>query len=339
MSETLSLAIPSRGRISDHAIEFLARCGMGILRPNQKQYSAIVPSMPDVRVHLQRAADIIDQISDRNADIGITGYDLFLEHRREGSEVVVLHDDLGFSRARLELAVPDSWVDVSHINDLAELALIFRREGRDLRVATSYPHLVRDFLLERRINNFGLTETGGSVEAAPALGSADIIADIVETGTALSENRLKTLTGGTILESNACVVGNAVTLKASREKRAIIRRILDLIDAHLDGKNAFTLTANVRGGSEAEVARLVLDKSELAGIEGPSVSKLYSKSADGLTSWYAISVTVQSESLLSAVDHFRSIGASSVIARPASYVFLEASRSYTNLLHTLGLSS
>ena len=247
LSETLSLAIPSRGRISDHAIEFLARCGMGILRPNQKQYSAIVPSMPDVRVHLQRAADIIDQISDRNADIGITGYDLFLEHRREGSEVVVLHDDLGFSRARLELAVPDSWVDVSHINDLAELALIFRREGRDLRVATSYPHLVRDFLLERRINNFGLTETGGSVEAAPALGSADIIADIVETGTALSENRLKTLTGGTILESNACVVGNAVTLKASREKRAIIRRILELIDAHLDGKNAFTLTANVRG--------------------------------------------------------------------------------------------
>ncbi len=338
MAETLSFAIPSRGRIGDLAKDFLTACGMNVLRPNPKQYVALVPSMPDVRIHMQRAADIIDQISQGNADIGITGYDLFLEHRNEGSDVFVIQEDLGFSRARLEIAVPDSWVDVSHIDDLAELALSFRHEGRDLRVATSYPNLVRDFLLGQSIHNFALAAAGGSVEAAPAMGSADVIADIVQTGTALNENRLKTVAGGTILESKACLVGCMRTLKSSPSKLGVTRRVLELFDAYLDGSKAFTLTANVAGESEEQIAKLVLDESELAGVEGPTVSKLYSRSANASASWYAVNVTVRSTSLLAAVDHFRSIGASSVIARPATYVFHESSPSYQKLVEELGIS-
>jgi ATP phosphoribosyltransferase len=329
--------IPSRGRIGDLATDFLTACGMSVLRPNPKQYVALVPSMADVRVHMQRAADIIDQISQGNADIGITGYDLFLEHRSEGGDVFVIRDDLGFSHARLEIAVPDSWVDVAHIDDLAELALNFRHEGRDLRVATSYPNLVREFLLRQSIHNFALIEAGGSVEAAPGMGSADVIADIVQTGTALIENRLKTVASGTILDSKACLVGCTRTLKSSRSKLALTRRVLELFDAYLDGSDAFTLTANVAGKSEKQIAGLVLDESELAGVEGPTVSKLYSKSANASGSWYAVNVTVRSESLLAAVDHFRSIGASSVIARPATYVFHESSASYRKLIKALGI--
>ena len=223
MPETLSFALPSRGRIGDLTNEFLRACGMNVLRPNPKQYLGLVPSMPDIRVHMQRAADIIDQLSRGNADIGITGYDLFLEHRTESGNVFVIRDDLGFSRARLELAVPDSWVDIAHVDDLAELALTFRRNGHELRVATSYPNLVRDFLLDLSIHNFALIEAGGSIEAAPGMGSADIIADIVQTGTSLVENRLKTLTGGTILNSKACLVGCVRTLKANRSKLNLIR--------------------------------------------------------------------------------------------------------------------
>ena len=337
VTETLSFAIPSRGRIGDLATDFLTACGMNVSRPNPKQYVARVPSMPDLRIHMQRAADIIDQISQGNADIGITGYDLFLEHRSEAGDVFLIQEDLGFSHARLEIAVPDSWVDVSHIDDLAELALSFRHEGRDLRVATSYPNLVRDFLLSRSIHNFSLVEAGGSVEAAPAMGSADIIADIVQTGTALNENRLKTIAGGTILSSKACLVGCTRTLKLSPSKLSLTRIVLELFDAYLDGSKAFTLTANVAGESEEQIARLVLDESELAGVEGPTISKLYSKSADASASWYTVNVTIRSNSLLAAVDHFRSIGASSVIARPATYVFHESSPSYRRLIEELGI--
>ena len=255
VTQTLSFAIPSRGRIGDLATDFLTACGMNVSRPNPKQYVARVPSMPDLRIHMQRAADIIDQISQGNADIGITGYDLFLEHRSEAGDVFLIQEDLGFSHARLEIAVPDSWVDVSHIDDLAELALSFRHEGRDLRVATSYPNLVRDFLLSRSIHNFSLVEAGGSVEAAPAMGSADIIADIVQTGTALNENRLKTIAGGTILSSKACLVGCTRTLKLSPSKLSLTRIVLELFDAYLDGSKAFTLTANVAGESEEQIAR------------------------------------------------------------------------------------
>ena len=337
MTETLSFAIPSRGRIGDLAAAFMAACGMKVLRPNPKQYAALIPSMPGVRVHMQRAADIIYQVAEGNADIGITGYDLYLERRSERSDVFVIHDDLGFSRARLEIAVPDSWIDVSHVDDLAELALSFRREGRDLRVATSYPRLVRDFLLSRSIHNFHLAEAGGTVEAAPAMGSADVIVDVVETGTSLSENRLKTVGGGTILESKACLVGCARTLRSSPSKLALARKVLEFVDAHLDGSKAVTLTANVAGESEEQIAKLVMNQTELAGVEGPTVSRLYSKSKNDLASWYAVSVTVRSRSLLAAVDHFRSIGASSVIARPASYVFHEFSASHRKLLDQLGI--
>ena len=82
---------------------------------------------------------------------------------------------------------------------------------------------------------------------------------------------------------------------------------------------------------------VVLDEYELSGVEGPTVSKLYSKSAVQGRSWYAVNVTVRSDSLLAAVDHFRSIGASSVIARPATYVFLKSSMSYCKMLDSLGI--
>lgn len=335
----MSFAIPSRGRIGERALEFLASCGLTVLRPNPKQYAAEVPSMPELRIHLQRASDIIEQIADGNADIGITGLDLYLEHKREGDDVEMLHEDLGFSHARLEVAVPDNWVDVSHIHDLAEVALTFRHEGRNLRVATSFPSLTRGFFLKQSINNFQLMESAGSVEAAPALGSADVIVDVVETGTALKENRLKTVAEGTVLESRACLLGNLRSLKASGGKRDIARRVLELIEAHLEGRRAFTLTANVQGETEEEVARRVLANSEVAGVEGPTISKVYSKSPAPGVEWYAVSVTVKAGALLRAVDHLRSIGASSVIARPTAYVFYGSSKGFSKLLKKLGLEA
>lgn len=339
MADVLSFAIPSRGRIGEQSVEFLDACGMGVQRPNPKQYAASIPSMPELRVHLQRAADIIEQVAEGNADIGISGFDLYLEHRREGDDVILLHEDLGFSHARLEVAVPDSWADVSHMDDLAEVAIAFRHEGRDLRVATSFPNLARSFLLEQSINNFMLVEAAGTVEAAPSMGSADVVVDVVETGTALKENRLKTLGDGAVVESRACLLGNSRTLRASQAKRDLTRRVLELVDAHLEGRQAYTLTANIQGKSEAEVARRVLANSEVAGVEGPTVSRVYSKSAETGAAWYAIGVTVNAGALQRAVDHFRSIGASSVIARRAAYVFHASSESYRRLLEKLRLEA
>ena len=120
------------------------------------------------------------------------------EHRAEDDDVVVVHPELGFQRCALVLAVPEGWVDVSAVADLADVAAELRRAGRELRVATKYVNLTRQFLYDRGITYFNLVEVSGALEAAPALDTADIICDLTSSGVTLRENRLKTIAGGTV---------------------------------------------------------------------------------------------------------------------------------------------
>src|SRR5262249_33471179 len=143
-----------------------------------------------------------------SADLGVTGLDAYHEARREGGDSLVIYDDLGYGRCELVVAVPEAWIDVTSMADLVEIAEDFKTRGRELRVATTFPNQTQRSLLSRGVNYFSLVHASGAVEAQPAMGSADIITDIVETGTSLRENRLKTLRDGTIIKSNACLIAN-----------------------------------------------------------------------------------------------------------------------------------
>jgi ATP phosphoribosyltransferase len=242
------------------------------------------------------------------------------EHQREDDGVLILQKELGYSGCSLVLAVPEGWIDVSSVTDVAEISAELRKRGQELRVATKYPNLARQFLFDNGINYFSVVESSGAIEAAPALNAADVIVDIVSSGVTLRENRLKRVSGGLIIESQACLVGNKAALRDSPEKLELTRQVLELIEAQLRSRDYFSLTGNILGDSPEAVARRVTSHAEVAGLRGPTISKVYSKS-DGDESWYAATVVVQSKLLLEAIDALRRAGAGDVSVAPLRYVF------------------
>ena len=146
----LRLAIASKGW-EDDTLRFLGQCGLRVDRSNPRQYRASMRGLPTgpAEVVFQRATDIFDEVNGGSVDLGITGYDIVAEHRAEEDEIVVVHGELGFRRCSLVVAVPEGWVDVTSVSDLAEVAVELRSAGRELRVATKYPNLTRQFLYGR----------------------------------------------------------------------------------------------------------------------------------------------------------------------------------------------
>lgn len=332
--DLLRFALPSKGEMETPTLLFLDSCGLRVERPNARQYAASIPSLPGTVVLFQRAADIAGKVEEGSADLGITGYDTVAEHRHESSDLIVVEQSLGYSGCELVLAVPDSWVDISSVADIAEISAEFRDRGRDFRVATKYPRLVRQFFFEKGINHFALVESKGALEAAPLMGYADLIADLTSSGTTLRENRLKLISGGSILRSSACLIGNRRALRQDPEKLALTRLILESFEARQRADRFYSVTANIRGSSPDAVAELVLQQPEYAGMQGPTVARVYSKVSDGAT-WYAVTIVVERSRLIGAVDHLRACGGTSVTVYAARYVFGDVSRTYQNLLRTL----
>ncbi|HIN04796.1 MAG TPA: ATP phosphoribosyltransferase, partial [Dehalococcoidia bacterium] len=258
----------------------------------------------------------------------LTGLDRLLEYRTDENQVVPLIEDLRFGRCEFVLAVPESWLDVTSVADLADLALEFRQDGKQLRIANKYPRLLQRYLFAKGINFFTLVPASGTLEAAPTAGYADLIADLTATGTTLRENGLKTLDEGTVLVSQACLIGNPDLLAASPGGLQLARSIVELMEANLRAEPYYRLTADVRGSSAQEVSALVLSRPDLAGLRGPTVARVYNVEEQD---WYSVSLLIKKDKLLEAVDHLRSCGAIDIAASQVSYLFDEHSHAYQNL--------
>lgn len=333
----LRLALPSKGMEED-TLRFLHGCGLAVERTNPRQYRASMRGLPTgpVEIVFQRAADIFAEVDQGTVDLGITGYDIVAEHRAEDDQVVVVHGELGYQQCALVAAVPEGWVDVGAVSDLAEVAAGLRASGRELRVATKYGNLTRQFLYDRGISYFSLVEVSGALEAAPSLDTADIIVDLTSSGVTLRENRLKTIAGGTVLPSQACLIGNRMALKRHPNKLEATRGLLEMIEAYLRARRHVSLTANIRGESEEAVARAVTapgapgagGSAAWAGLRGPTVARVYPKEPglerdaerDART-WFAATVVVSENHLLPAVEALRRAGASEITATQVRYVF------------------
>ena len=246
----LRLALPSSGALFDGTSKLFTDSGMGIRRANSRRYTAAIPQFPGVDVLFQRQSDITTQVDSGSADIGIVGLDRFYESRLERGESVLIHKDLGFGNSKLVIAVPDAWLDVTSMADLADIALEFRSKGRDLRIASKYQRLVKRFLNQNDVNYVSMVYVSGGLEAAPVIGYADVIADITATGTTLRENDLRILLDGTVMKSQSVMIGNARTLANDQNKLQHIRQILEKIDATLRASDNQKASANVEEHSE-----------------------------------------------------------------------------------------
>jgi len=339
METRVSIALPSKGALADPTLDFLRSCDLKVAKPNPRQYVATIPALPRLDVLFQRVTDIVYKLADGTVDLGITGLDVVKELAGDNDDVLVIQPNLGYGDCELVLAVPESWIDVETIADVADVALDFREgQRRNLRVATKFTTLARRFLHEHGIHHFTLVEAEGAIEAAPTLGYADIIVDLSATGTTLRENHLKPLTDGVLLESYACLIGNARRLRECPEVLEIARTILEVFDATLNGGNYYQLSANVHGASPEAIAHAVASHPVTRGLQGPTVAPIFAANTpepdDG--QWYNVTIITHRKQLMAAVAHLRSIGGTQTTVIPVRYVFLPQSPSYEHLLKLLG---
>ena len=218
---TLTLAIPSKGRLMEATADLLAKAGFTIDRLGaDRGYRGLLKGLDRVEIAFLSASEIAQNLRDGKIDLGVTGQDLLHEKIAPQDADVRLLVRLGFGPADVVVAVPECWLDVASMADLDEIAESFyERHGRRLRVATKYHNVTRRFFAEKGVTGYRIVESLGATEGAPAAGIAEIIVDITTTGSTLAANHLKILDDGVILRSCAVLAGRTAALADPRAAR------------------------------------------------------------------------------------------------------------------------
>lgn len=215
---SVTLALPSKGRLKEKTLAVLEKAGYKVVLPDDdRNYRARVEGEDDLDILFLSASEIARELGYGSVDLGVTGEDLARETLAHADERVAIEAQLGFGHADVVVAVPEVWRDVTTMADLDDVAADFRqRHGRRLRIATKYWRLTQQFFSQKHgIQVYRIVESLGATEGAPAAGSADMIVDITSTGSTLRANRLKVLEDGIILRSQACLVRPAAAIPAA----------------------------------------------------------------------------------------------------------------------------
>ncbi|MDE2305641.1 MAG: ATP phosphoribosyltransferase, partial [Gammaproteobacteria bacterium] len=215
-SMRLRIAIQKSGRLTDASLDLLARCGLRYQRAKD-QLMGHGENMP-LDVLFVRDDDIPDLVQEDVCDLGLVGLNVIEEKRLAfaAAGIEPLFEQvqrLDFGHCRLAIAVPDGF-DYRGPRSLV---------GR--RIATTYPAILGRFLAEHGVDA-QVVVLSGSVEIAPRLGRADLICDLVSTGSTLAANHLREVE--TVLASQAVLIRTPVPIPA--EKREWTRRLLLRID-------------------------------------------------------------------------------------------------------------
>lgn len=212
MSEKLVVAIPSKGRLKENTEEILAAAGFKVVSPfGERNYRGLIEGYKDIEVAFLSASEIARELANGSVHLGVTGEDLVKENIVHFDHFTCKVQPLGFGHADVVVALPESWIDVTSMEDLDDVAAGFRtRHGRRLRVATKYWNLTQRFFAGHGIAVYRIVESLGATEGAPAAGLADAIVDITSTGSTLRANHLKTLDDGIILRSQANLFSSRV---------------------------------------------------------------------------------------------------------------------------------
>lgn len=238
---------------------------------------------PDFQAIFVRAADIPEFVADGAADLGVTGADLIAERDRDVAELL----DLGFGRCRLALAVPEASA-IRHPADIPPGS----------RVATSFPGITRSFFETMGVS-IQVAPVSGATEIAPHLGVADLIVDLVSTGSTLRVNRLREV--ATILESTARVVANRATLADPAHDRAV-REVVAALESVLRARAKRYLMANV---PRAQIGAV---REVLPGINGPTIVEVQDAGA-----WVAAHAVVDADRVYQTIARLKELGAEGIL--------------------------
>lgn len=271
----LRIAVPNKGALSTAASDILRESGYR-QRSDTKEL-ALIDAENEVEFFYLRPRDIALYVGEGTLDVGITGRDLLLDSGAKAEEVL----PLGFGRARFLFAGP-----AGQFTSLAQLA------GK--RIATSYAGVVRRFLEEHGIEAT-VTRLDGAVETSIQLGVADVVADVVETGSTMRAAGLETF-GEVILESEAVLVARSGT--DLPEGFGIFKR---RVEGVLVARTYVMMDYDIR--SEHVNAAVALTP----GLEGPTVSPLHREG------WVAVRAMVPRKGAQRLMDELYGIGARAIL--------------------------
>ncbi|BBE72308.1 ATP phosphoribosyltransferase [Oharaeibacter diazotrophicus] len=244
MTDQLIVAIPSKGRLQEQTLAFLERSGLPVRQARgARDYFGTIGGVADAAVQFRSASEIAREVGAGNVHLAVTGVDLLHETLDTGHEEIRAGADLGsvapagahivtklgFGHADVVVAVPQAWLDVQSMADLADVAARFRlKHHRPMRVATKYVSLTRRFLTGHGVHDYLIVESPGATEGAPAAGTAELVVDITSTGRTLAENGLKIVDDGVIMRSEAALVASLGAdwgTAARRAARVMLTRI------------------------------------------------------------------------------------------------------------------
>lgn len=271
----LRIAVPNKGSLSEPATTLLREAGYRTRRTGREL--VLVDQPNDVELFFLRPRDIAVYVGQGTVHAGITGRDLLLDSGVEAVE----HLALGFARSTFRFAAP-----AGTMSALADVA------GR--RIATSYDVLVRGFLASRGIEATTV-HLDGAVESSVQLGVADLIADVVETGTTLRAAGLEVF-GEPILSSEAVLI----TTGRYRDEPALATLVRRL-EGVLRARSYVLIDYDVRADDLHRATAIT------PGIESPTVSPLQNPD------WVAVRSMVPRKDINRVMDELYEVGARAIL--------------------------
>jgi ATP phosphoribosyltransferase len=292
MDETrLKLAVQKSGRLTDPSLEMLGRCGLKLSR-GKDQLMGYGENMP-LDVLFVRDDDIPDLVQEDVCDLGLVGLNVLEEKRlelKEHGQVARFQQirTLDFGRCRLSLAVPEG-VSFHGATSL---------QGK--RIATTYPYLLQKYLRDRQIEA-DIVTLSGAVEIAPRLGRADLICDLVSTGSTLQANHLREVE--TVLESHAVIIRTPLAL--SPQKDEWVQRLMMRIDGVQQVKESKYIMLHAPRSALTEIRRL------LPGSESPTIIPL-----EGSPDKVAVHAVCRENVFWETLESLKKAGASALLVLP-----------------------
>ena len=289
--QRLKVAIQKSGRLTDHSLDLLVRCGLKYSR-GKDQLLCFGENMP-LDILLVRDDDIPDLVREDVCDLGIVGRNVLEEKRlalrAQGLAAPFIElQSLDYGRCRMVIAVPE---DTSY-QTAADL--------NGLRIATTYPQILSQWLITQRISA-QVVILSGAVEIAPRLGRAEAICDLVATGNTLSANRLRELE--TVLHSEAVLIQTPAPLLA--DKLAWLNRIRLRIDGVQQVKESKYIMLHAPRSALADIRRL------LPGSESPTIIPL-----EGHPERVAVHAVCRENVFWETLESLKAAGASAVLVLP-----------------------
>jgi ATP phosphoribosyltransferase len=281
----LRIALPNKGRLADRALTLFEKAG---LKAESRADRALVANLGSrFQAIFVRAQDIPEFVADGAADLGVTGADLVAESGQSVKELL----DLEFGACHLAVAAREE----SPV-----------RSPRDLppgtRVATAFPRVTREYFEGLGVE-IRVASVSGAAEIAPHLGVAEVIVDLVSTGSTLRVNGLREI--ATILDSTARLIANREATEDAVKGRIIVE-LVTALESVIRARSKRYLMANVPRDRLPEVKEII------PGVSGPTIVEIQ----NGAGKWVAAHAVVDADRIYESITRLKALGAEGILVTP-----------------------